>query len=38
LTEKYWPGPLSIVLEKKDVIPNAVTAGLKSVAIRMPDK
>lgn len=37
LTDKYWPGPLSIVLEKQDYIPNAVTAGLDSVAIRMPD-
>ena len=37
LTDKYWPGPLSIVLEKQDFIPNAVTAGLDSVAIRMPD-
>ncbi len=37
LTEKYWPGPLSIVLEKKELIPKTVTAGLNSVAIRMPD-
>lgn len=37
LTDKYWPGPLSVVLEKQDFIPNAVTAGLDSVAIRMPD-
>lgn len=37
LTDKYWPGPLSIVLEKQEFIPNAVTAGLDSVAIRMPD-
>ncbi|NMC56065.1 MAG: threonylcarbamoyl-AMP synthase [Eubacteriaceae bacterium] len=37
LTDKYWPGPLSIVLEKQDFIPSAVTAGLESVAIRMPD-
>lgn len=37
LTEKYWPGPLSIVLEKQNFIPYMVTAGLDSVAIRMPD-
>jgi L-threonylcarbamoyladenylate synthase len=37
LVEKYWPGPLSIVLEKQEFIPKTVTAGLDSVAVRMPD-
>jgi len=37
IIDMYWPGPLSIVLEKTDLIPDAVTAGLDSVAIRMPD-
>jgi L-threonylcarbamoyladenylate synthase len=37
LTDKYWPGPLSVVLEKKESVPDAVTAGLDSVAVRMPD-
>ena len=34
--EKFWPGPLTIVLPKKDDIPDIVTAGLATVAIRMP--
>jgi len=37
LTKKFWPGPLTIVLKKKKVVPNIVTAGLDSVAIRMPN-
>jgi len=37
LTEKFWPGPLTIVLPKKDIIPDIVTAGHETVAVRMPD-
>lgn len=37
LTDKYWPGPLSIVLKKQEFISDVVTAGLDSAAIRMPD-
>jgi L-threonylcarbamoyladenylate synthase len=37
LTEKFWPGPLTLVLLKEEKIPDIVTAGLPSVAIRMPD-
>ncbi len=37
LIERFWPGPLSIVLPKRDVIPDIVTAGLANVAIRCPD-
>ncbi|MHB9068740.1 MAG: L-threonylcarbamoyladenylate synthase [Sedimentisphaerales bacterium] len=37
LTRKFWPGPLTIVLKKKSCIPDIVTSGLDSVAIRMPD-
>lgn len=37
LMEKFWPGPLTFVLPKKELIPDAVTAGLDTVAIRMPD-
>lgn len=33
----FWPGPLSLVLPKKNIIPNIVTAGKDSVAIRMPN-
>lgn len=37
LMERFWPGPLTIVLPKRDVVPDIVTAGLPTVAIRMPD-
>lgn len=37
LIEKYWPGPLTLILKKKDLVPNLVSAGLDTVAIRMPD-
>lgn len=36
LTERYWPGPLTIVLKKRDIIPDIVTSGLDSVGVRMP--
>ena len=36
LMEKFWPGPLTLVLPKLDIVPDIVTAGLKTVAIRMP--
>ena len=36
LADKLMPGPLTIILPKKDVIPSEVTAGLDSVAIRCP--
>ena len=36
LAEKYWPGPLTIILPKKNTIPDEVSAGLPTVAIRMP--
>lgn len=36
LIEQFWPGPLSLVLEKQDCVPEIVTAGLSSVAIRFP--
>lgn len=37
LAEQFWPGPLSVVLKKHDSIPDIVTGGLNTVAIRMPD-
>jgi L-threonylcarbamoyladenylate synthase len=37
LIERFWPGPLTIVLLKKEDIPDIVTAGLPTVAIRMPN-
>ncbi|MGC8867205.1 MAG: L-threonylcarbamoyladenylate synthase [Elusimicrobiales bacterium] len=36
LLKKLWPGPLTVVLKKKDIIPDIVTAGLDSVAVRFP--
>ncbi len=36
LAEKFWPGPLTVILPKSDIIPNEVSAGLSTVAIRMP--
>ncbi|MBN2570756.1 MAG: threonylcarbamoyl-AMP synthase, partial [Ignavibacteriales bacterium] len=37
LVEQFWPGPLTLVLPKKDIIPNIVTAGNDTVAVRMPN-
>ncbi|HXE14700.1 MAG TPA: L-threonylcarbamoyladenylate synthase, partial [Bryobacteraceae bacterium] len=36
LAERYWPGPLTLVVRKTDKIPDAVTAGLNTVGVRMP--
>lgn len=36
LADAFWPGPLTLILPKKSCVPDAVTAGLDSVAIRMP--
>jgi len=36
LMEKFWPGPLTLVVSKKETIPAIVTAGLDTVAIRIP--
>jgi L-threonylcarbamoyladenylate synthase len=37
LAERFWPGPLTVVLPKTAAIPPIVTAGLASVAVRVPD-
>ena len=37
LAEKFWPGPLTMIVKKNDRIPHSVTAGLDTVGIRMPD-
>lgn len=37
LARRYWPGPLTLVLPKRASIPPAVTAGLLTVGVRMPD-
>jgi L-threonylcarbamoyladenylate synthase len=36
LARKFWPGPLTIVLPKTGLVPDEATAGLPSVAVRMP--
>ncbi|MBE5790851.1 MAG: threonylcarbamoyl-AMP synthase [Clostridiales bacterium] len=36
LAEAYWPGPLTMIFDKGENIPSAVTAGLDSVAVRIP--
>lgn len=37
LIENFWPGPLTIVVKKKDGVPDRTTGGLDTVAVRMPD-
>lgn len=37
LAKTFWPGPLTLVMRRTILVPNAVTAGLETVAIRMPD-
>ena len=34
--EAFWPGPLTMILKKKDIVPDSITGGLGTVAIRMP--
>ncbi|MBR6523374.1 MAG: threonylcarbamoyl-AMP synthase [Clostridia bacterium] len=36
IMEKFWPGPVTVIVEKKEIVPEEVTAGLSTVAIRMP--
>lgn len=36
LIENFWPGPLTIIFNKIEIVPNIITAGLETVAIRMP--
>lgn len=35
LAEKFWPGPLTMVLPKRETVPEIVTAGLETVAVRV---
>ncbi|NLD19704.1 MAG: threonylcarbamoyl-AMP synthase [Clostridiales bacterium] len=37
LIENFWPGPLTMVVKKKDEVPDRTTGGLDTVAVRMPD-
>lgn len=36
LADRFWPGPLTMILKKKPVIPDETTGGLDTVAVRMP--
>lgn len=36
LADAFWPGPLTIILKKSDIVPVTITGGLDTVAIRMP--
>jgi L-threonylcarbamoyladenylate synthase len=36
LMDRFWPGPLTLVLPKSDVVPDIVTTGLDTVAVRIP--
>ncbi len=36
LMKKYWPGPMTLIFRRKEMVPNVVTANLDTVAIRMP--
>lgn len=37
LADRFWPGPLTMVLPARDVVPKCTTAGLSTVAVRCPD-
>ena len=36
LIERFWPGPLTLIFKKSPLVPEIVTAGLDTVAVRMP--
>ena len=38
MMDKFWPGPLTIILKKKDIIPNTTSANLNTVGVRMPSE
>lgn len=37
LAEKFWPGPLTLLLPRKPIVPDLVTSGLDRVAVRVPN-
>ncbi len=37
LAERFWPGPLTLVLPKTEAVPDLITAGLSTIAVRIPD-
>ncbi len=36
LAERFWPGPLTLILPKKEIVPDLATSGLPNVALRVP--
>ncbi len=36
IIENFWPGPLTMILKRKECVPDLVTSGLDTVAVRMP--
>jgi L-threonylcarbamoyladenylate synthase len=36
LVQRFWPGPLTIILNKSDLIPDVTSAGLRTIGLRMP--
>lgn len=36
LMNKFWPGPLTLIFKKRDIVPDIITGGLDTVAIRVP--
>lgn len=36
LAKRFWPGPMTLILKKQDIVPKETTGGLDTVAIRMP--
>lgn len=37
LMKKFWPGPLTLIFEKSDIVPKGTTGGLDTVAVRFPN-
>jgi len=37
LTSRFWPGPLTLILKRRTIVPDVVTAGLDTVGMRCPD-
>lgn len=37
LADAFWPGPLTLILPKKETVPDSTTGGMDTVAVRMPD-
>ena len=36
LIEKFWPGPMTLIFKKKELVPDSTTGGLKTLAVRFP--